>query len=97
MGVVLEVFEPTGTVEIGERHAPRLDSLNGKTICELSNFRWEAGRIFPVIRELLKKRFPDIKIVPCTDLPDIAKIQPDALTKALKDKGCDAVIVSSAA
>ena len=97
MGISLEVFEPTGTVEISGRYAHRLDSLNGKTIGELSNFRWEAGRMFPVIRELLKKRFPDIRIIPYTDLPNIANLPPDVLTKALKEKGCDGAIIGNAA
>ena len=58
--VTLEVFDPTGASEVTEVHAPRLDTLDGKTICEISQEpdgqSWEARRTFPFIRELLKKR-----------------------------------------
>ena len=57
-GTAFEVFAPTGALEVTNLHAPRLAGLNGKTICELGNAKWEDHRIFTVNRELLKKRFP---------------------------------------
>ncbi len=45
--VSLEVYDPTGAVEITELYAPRLNDLNGKTICELSDRVWEDYRTFP--------------------------------------------------
>ncbi len=96
-GVSLEVYDPTGRIEIAEHHAPRLASLSGKTICELSNLAWESARIFPLIRELLQKRFPDIKIIPYTEFPSMYGIKPDILTQLLKEKGCEGAIVGNAA
>ncbi len=65
--VTLEVFAPTGAIEVTEIHAPRLPDLRGKTICEVSNASWEAERTFPLIRKLLKERFPGCKIIPFTE------------------------------
>ncbi len=91
----IEVYNPSGSVESGEscRYAPRLDDLNGKTICEVSNGRWEYDQTFPLIRELLKKRFPDIKFVPYTDLPvQVHNIDVENIGDIVAAKGCDAVI-----
>lgn len=93
----VEVYDPTGAIEATESHAPRLEGLNGKTICELSDRVWEDNRTFPLIRELLQKRFSDMEIVPYTQFPNVYGIKDDVLIKALKEKGCDAVIVGNAA
>lgn len=65
---LLEVFHPAGAIEVKQLHAPRLPDLNGKTICELSNSRWGTERTFPVIRQLLKEKFPDAKIIPYNEV-----------------------------
>ncbi|MFC1928704.1 hypothetical protein ACFLXK_03765 [Chloroflexota bacterium] len=94
----LEVYDPTGTMEITQLYAPRFPDLKGKTICELSNSAWEDERTFPRIRELLKGRFPDIKIIPYTEFSDISDSVNDAvLSRAIEKKGCDGIIVGNAA
>lgn len=93
----LEVYDPTGTIEMTEFYAPRLADLNGKTICELSNLAWEDHRIFPLIRELLQKRFPDVKIIPYTEFPNIYGVESDVLSKEIRERGCDGAIVGTAA
>ena len=95
--VSLEVFRPAGSIEAVQRHAPRLTNLRGKTICELSDRVWEDFRTFPQIRQLLQKRFPDIKIIPYTEFPGIYLINAEVLSKLVKEKGCDAAIVGNAA
>ncbi len=95
--ISVEVYDPTGTIGAVEHHAPRLTDLKGKTICELSDRVWEDYRTFPLIRELLQKRFPDVKIIPYTEFPNTYGIDADVLSKLLKEKGCDAVIVGNAA
>ncbi len=97
--VTLKVHNPTGAVETTQLHAPRLDTLAGKTICELSNGGWEYGRIFPVIRELLQKQFPTAKIIPYTEtiwqksvIENLTQV-----SKVVKEKGCQAVITGMAA
>lgn len=94
-GISLEVYDPTGVTEITELYAPRLASLKGKTICELSNSSWESDRTFPFIRQLLQRRFPDIKIIPYTEFPRNA--QGDVPFELLKEKGCDGAIIGNAA
>ncbi|MBW1801439.1 MAG: hypothetical protein JRJ85_12020 [Deltaproteobacteria bacterium] len=95
--MALEVCDPTGAMEITESHAPRLDDLNGKTICELSNRLWEDFRIFPRIRELLQKRFPDANLIPYTEFHNVYGAEEHVLIERLKEKGVDAAIVGTAA
>ena len=95
--VSLEVYDPSGIIETTELFAPRLTDLNGKTICELSDLSWEDHRTFPLIRELLQKRFPDVKIIPYTEFPGVYGVEADVLSKMLREKGCDGVIVGNAA
>jgi hypothetical protein len=97
----LEVFAPTGSSRDSNKfpYARRLPDLNGKTIGEISNRLWEADRIFPRIRELLKQRYPDIRFVPYTEFPSHADHLQDneELPNQILAKGVDAVIGSSAA
>ena len=55
--VKIEVYDPTGAIEVTQLFAPRLSDLHGKTICELSNDTWEATRSLAAIRELLESFF----------------------------------------
>ena len=48
--VRLTLLNPAGAVEIAQAHAPRLASLAGKKIAELSNGVWEDDRIFERMR-----------------------------------------------
>ncbi len=96
-GVELEILDPTGASEITHLHAPRLSDLRGKTICELSNGLWEIHRIFPLIRELLQKQFPDIKIIPYTEFPEWkGGIDDEKIAALVKEKGGHAVITGIA-
>lgn len=97
----LQIYAPTGSGRDSNKfsYARRLPDLNGKTIGEISNRLWEADRIFPAIRELLKQRYPDIRIVPYTEFPHHADDIQDneQLPDLVIAKGVDAVIGSSAA
>jgi len=96
--VTLSVFNPGGNVEAAKSHAPRLSELNGKTICELSDGAWGDNRTFPLIRELLQKQFPTVKIIPYTQFPVGGdKFDIDEIGKIMKDKGCQAAIIGNAA
>jgi hypothetical protein len=99
--VKLEVFDPSGFNESAKPspYAPRLLELNGKTICELSNGSgWEINRTFPLIRQLLSERFPDIRIIPYTEFPSgVQEIGVDDIGNIVNTKGCDAVIGGNAA
>ena len=99
---VYEVVSPVGetTVEMLPP-TPRLDTLEGKTICEVSSEIFKTEVTFPKIRELLKKKYPGVKVIPYTEMPvcTIETMGPDTRAKtiksliaAFKEKGCDAVI-----
>ena len=101
MLVKLEVFDPSGFTESAKPslYASRLLDLNGKTICELSNGSgWEINRTFPLIRQLLSERFPNIRIIPYTEFPSgVQEIDVDDIGNIVTIKGCDAVIGGNAA
>jgi hypothetical protein len=98
----IEVFDPSGFSESMEPsyYATRLTDLKGKTIGEISNGEhggWEVDRTFPMIRQLLEKRFPDIKIIPYTEFPSGVKgIDVDNIGDIVSARGCNAVIGGNA-
>ena len=49
--------------------ATRLDTLEGKTICEISNGGFNDKISFPIIEQKLKERYPGITIVPYSEFP----------------------------
>ncbi len=80
--------------------APRLADLNGKTICEVSDYSWEHERTFPLIASLLQKQFPTVKIV---TYDKFIVLDNDAMSRdfpgldnAVKKAGCQAAIVGNA-
>ncbi len=97
---VYSVVSPLGdpTVDMIEM-APRLDTLAGKTVCLVWNHTFKSNITLPAIGESLKKKYPDIKIIPYTEIDAAIRatgggFPADAATlrAALKEKGCDAVI-----
>lgn len=95
-GVTLEVYDPTGAFEVSQLFAPRLDDLNGKTICEISDNLWETQRTFPLIRSLLQKQFPTAKIIPYDQMPEATTDANSKIADALKKAGCQGAIVGNA-
>ena len=49
--------------------APRLNSLNGKTIGEMWNGDFKGNFTFPIIRKLIQERFEGVNFVPYTEFP----------------------------
>ncbi len=94
---ILQVCDPTGGMEITEVHAPRLDTLDGKTICELSNDSWQAHRVLPEIRRLLQERFPTAKFIPYTEFPTgNERIDTEKAVELVARAGAHAVIIGNA-
>ena len=99
-----EVMSPLGQTVVEEKWAPKhFDTLNGKTVCEIWNGVFRGEVIFPIIREMLKKRYPGVNIIPYPELPtthiNIQSVAEsakrlEAVGDALREKGCDAVISS---
>jgi len=83
--------------------APRLDTLDGKTVCLVWNYAFKADVTLPAIAEELKRLYPTIKIVPYTamplaplpEAPGTPKRDSDALQAAYKAKGAQAVIAGN--
>jgi hypothetical protein len=95
--VTLELYNPAGAREVTQLFSPRLESLEGKTICELSNEGWQAHRTQPLVRELLQRMYPTANIIPYTEFPmGIGKMDSEAAIDALVAAGCDAVITGNA-
>jgi hypothetical protein len=94
----LRVSNPSGLLETSVLHADRLDTLDGKTICELSNGSWQFERIFPFVREQLKERYPSVNILPYHEvIGSRAELENlEQVGKVLKEKGCQAVIAGMA-
>ena len=104
---VYKVVSPIGeaAVEMAP-HAPRLKTLEGKTICEIWNGGFKGDETFPILRGMLKERYPDIKIIPYTEFPltSIASLGPatietvlGAVKEAILKNACDAVITGNGA
>jgi len=95
--VTLEVFNPVGAYEVTQTFAPRIDTLAGKTICEVTNGSWEAARTDPYIIDQLKKLYPTATFIPSSALPKLSTtIEVAGLEDAVKALKCDAVIVGNA-
>ena len=97
----LEVSNPVSVpAQTTLQRAPRLADLNGKTVCEVWNGSFKGEVTFPVIRELLRKRYPHVKVIPYTEFPtqriqgstrELQERVQTAVTLAV-EKSCDAVI-----
>lgn len=76
--------------------AQRLDTLEGKTVCELWDWVFRGDEIFPMIEKELAKRYPGIKFVNYEALGNMhgggeTKVIAD-LPDKLRQYKCDAVI-----
>ena len=93
----LEVFDPTGATEVTKLHAPRLDTLEGKTIALLSDDMWQAHRMLPLVREYLEERYPTATVIPETAFPmGTREIDCEETVDLLQAKGVDAVVIGNA-
>lgn len=102
----LEVASPLG-LDVVERisTAPRLASLEGKTIGEVWNGVFKGDETFPIIRKLLSDAYPSVRIIPFeafphgsgSDHPAHQRELASRIAAMAKDKGCDAVISGNGA
>ena len=101
-----EVVSPAGGEAIAQKPiAPRLKDLNGKTVAEIWNGVFKGDQSFPVLRRLLKEKYPAINIIPYTEFPHIyggdnpseQKKLAKHLAALAQAKGCDAVISGNGA
>ena len=100
-----EVVSPLGDKAVAMAGmAPRLDSLDGKTIGEIWNGGFRGDESFPLIRKILQERFPTLKIIPYSEftIASISSMFPDRkqqtlekLSAEIRAKGCDAIITGN--
>jgi hypothetical protein len=96
--VRLEFHDPSGALEVTQRHAARVPTLEGKKIGFVSNEQWQAYRMLPMLRELLQADFPGVEVLPVDAFPQGNALIGNEETAALvKKSGVDAVIVGNAA
>ena len=95
----MKVYDPTGSIAITQLHAPRLDTLDGKTIGFVSDDAWEDTRTFAEIKRLIEANYPTVTII----TQDNFTHGIEAITKAnngiaekMKELGVDAAIVGNA-
>jgi hypothetical protein len=103
---ILKVFSPVGNNHINHtKITKRLDFLDGKTIGEVWNGVFKGEITFPIIRKLLKQKYPNIKIIPYTEFPHNSGSDNPSQQRELaqrialmaKEKGCDAIISGNGA
>ena len=95
--VTLEFHDPSGTLEITQPFAPRLDTLEGKRIGFVSNEQWQAYRMLPALKEMLEADFPGVEVLPIDSFPQgNALIGTEETAAAVRKSGVDAVIVGNA-
>ncbi|MDD2252051.1 MAG: hypothetical protein WCS74_03200 [Dehalococcoidales bacterium] len=96
----LEVFNPTGSIEVTHLHAARLGSLEGKTICEVTNGDYNFDNTFPRLRQTLQNLYPGSSFIPYTEFETIPNVVDEdsiaGILAALEEAGCDGVIVGNA-
>lgn len=97
----IEIVWPLGQRErVTTVFADRLDDLSGKTVAEIWSWMWGGDVAFAVIREELKRRYPDITIIPYTEFGNIHGPDENAVVAGLGDelkrRGVDAAILGIA-
>jgi len=95
--VTLEFHDPSGTLEVTQSFAPRLDTLAGKRIGFVSNEQWQAYRMLPELKKMLEEDFPGVEVLPIDTFPQgNALIGTEETARAVAQSGVDAVIVGNA-
>ncbi|MBI4195573.1 MAG: hypothetical protein HY526_10895 [Betaproteobacteria bacterium] len=92
-----EVFWPRAARQTRARPlAPRLASLEGKTVAQLWDFLFRGDRVFELLEEGLKARFPGVRFVSWREFGSThggeEKAALAALPQRFKELGVDAVV-----
>lgn len=99
----LEVVCPLGEPATPQvPSASRINDLNGKTICHVSNGQFQADVVLTAVGDLIRERFPGAKIIPFTEFPLIratadTEVRLTKLKEVLQQSGADAIITSTGA
>ncbi|MCB1740443.1 MAG: hypothetical protein KDK91_08745 [Gammaproteobacteria bacterium] len=76
--------------------APRLDTLAGKTVCQLWDYLFRGDEIFPLLEQALSERYPDVRFIRYSEFGsthgDEEREILESLPQRLRELGVDAVI-----
>ena len=92
-----EVFWPRGPRQMKNKQlAPRLATLEGKTVAQLWDFLFQGDKVFAALEEGLKARYPGVRFVSWrefgnTHCKDERQVLAD-LPRKLRELGADAAI-----
>ena len=98
---IYEVVSPLGA-RAGQRrrHVKRPQTLDGLTVAELSNHKFDTDFTFEVIERALRSRYPNVKFVPHTEFGDTYGARETEVIESLPEKlarlGVDLVISGNA-
>ncbi len=102
MSELYEVVWPSGKLAVKKSDlAPRIKDLNTATIAEVNHNSYRGDEIFPILREELKRRYPNIRIIPFEVIGNFRDQRNfegyemenyPKLSQMLTEKGIDAVI-----
>lgn len=102
-GQTWEVLNPSGTVEIEMvKPAPRLTTLEGKTVVLRWNNKHNGDKVLDRVAELLSQKVPSAKVVKLyeteksTIMTSGSKSESQRIAKLAKDAKADLVIASQA-
>ena len=92
-----EVVYPLGKTNASDRPVAKpLDTLEHVTIAELSNHKFGSELTFEVLEQALRKRFPNLKLIPHAEFGDTYGPAESEVIRALPEKlkamNVDAVI-----
>ena len=94
----LEFHDPSGAIEVTQRFAPRITTLQGKRVGFVSNDQWQAFRMLPLLKKLFEADFPGIEVLPIDAFPQgNAVIGSEETAAQVKQSGVDAVVIGNAA
>src|SRR5262245_17668959 len=97
--VKIEFYDPSGSVEVKQSHAPRLATLQGKRIgfVRVGDTKWQTQTTLSMLREMLEADFPGVEVLPVDAFPHGKVIGSEATAALVEQSGVDAVIIGNAA
>lgn len=94
----LRFYDPSGTLQITQSHAPRLATLSGKRVALLANGEWQSVRALAVLKDCLEQDIAGIHVLPPEDFPEgNAVLSEPSTLELLRKAEVDAVIIGNAA
>ena len=95
----VKLYDPTGNVAITQTHAPRLDTIEGKTIGLVVNDVWESDRIAEKLTELFAAKYPSVKILGPENFTrgsEYITVDNNGIYEQATELGVDGIIVMAA-